>query len=157
MNFINQKTKKQKTLNFMRTSGWNWSAANAPRLFSKHLNDRIFKIKQYLNYVLMIINQNALRNPKETIRSAKTFMKNFTTRRQLAKLRVLTERQNLMKNLSFVSQKHLQKTSQNLKILTQIIHLQVMMALQQNFKCTVEMNQVLSFQIFMTPWGSLEL
>ena len=33
---------------------------NAPKLFSKYLKGRIRKIIQYLNYVLMIINQNIL-------------------------------------------------------------------------------------------------
>ena len=35
-------------------------AKNAPKLSSKYLKDRICKIKQYLNYILMIINQNIL-------------------------------------------------------------------------------------------------
>ena len=38
----------------------NWRAKNAPKLSSKYLKDRICKIKQYLNYILMIINQNIL-------------------------------------------------------------------------------------------------
>ena len=33
---------------------------NSPKLFSKYLKDRIWKIKQYLNYILIIINQNIL-------------------------------------------------------------------------------------------------
>ena len=33
---------------------------NVPKLSSKYLKDRICKIKQYLNYILMIINQNIL-------------------------------------------------------------------------------------------------
>ena len=37
-----------------------WRAKNAPKLSSKYLKDRIWKIKQYLNYVLMIINQNII-------------------------------------------------------------------------------------------------
>ena len=37
-----------------------WRAKNAPKLSSKYLKDRICKIKQYLNYILMIINQNIL-------------------------------------------------------------------------------------------------
>ena len=37
-----------------------WSAKNVPTLSSKYLKDRIKKIKQYLNYILMIINQNIL-------------------------------------------------------------------------------------------------
>ena len=37
-----------------------WRAKNAPKLPSKYLKDWIWKIKQYLNYILMIINQNIL-------------------------------------------------------------------------------------------------
>ena len=33
---------------------------NVPKLSSKYLKDRICKIKQYLNYILMIKNQNIL-------------------------------------------------------------------------------------------------
>ena len=35
-----------------------WTAKNAPKLSSKYMKDRIWKIKQYLNYILMIITQN---------------------------------------------------------------------------------------------------
>ena len=37
-----------------------WTAKNVPKLSSKYLKDRICKIKQYLNYTLMIINENIL-------------------------------------------------------------------------------------------------
>ena len=37
-----------------------WSAKNSPKLSSKYLKDRMWKIKQYLNYTLMIINQTIL-------------------------------------------------------------------------------------------------
>ena len=70
----------------MLISDWNWSAKNAPKPFLKCLKDRIRKIKQYLDYILMLINQNTLSNPKDIIKSAKKFMKNFTPRRQLLKL-----------------------------------------------------------------------
>ena len=49
---------KQKVLNFALKSDGKWRARNAQELFSKYLKDRIWKIKQYLNYKLMIINQN---------------------------------------------------------------------------------------------------
>ena len=84
MNFINWKTNKQKML--ILISDGNWRAKNAPKLFPKQLNDRICKIKQYLNYILMIIHKNTLSNSKDIIKSAKNFMKNFTPRRQLPKL-----------------------------------------------------------------------
>ena len=47
---------KQKVLNFVLTLGRSWSAKNATKLSSKYLKDRICKIKQYLNYIPMIIN-----------------------------------------------------------------------------------------------------
>ena len=37
-----------------------WRAKNSPKHSSKYFKDRIWKIKQYLNYILMIINQNIL-------------------------------------------------------------------------------------------------
>ena len=37
----------------MLMSDGNWSAKKAPNLFSKHLKDRICKIKQYLNDILI--------------------------------------------------------------------------------------------------------
>ena len=37
-----------------------WRAKNAPKLPSKYLKDWIWNIKQYLNYILMITNQNIL-------------------------------------------------------------------------------------------------
>ena len=37
-----------------------WRAKNSPKLSSKYLKNRIWEIKQYLNYILMIINQNIL-------------------------------------------------------------------------------------------------
>ena len=37
-----------------------WRAKNAPKRYSKYLKDSTCKIKQYLNYILMMINQNIL-------------------------------------------------------------------------------------------------
>ena len=60
MSFINEKKNKQRILNFVLTSDGSWRAKNAQKLFSKYLKDRICKIKQYLSFMLMIINQNIL-------------------------------------------------------------------------------------------------
>ena len=68
----------------MLTLDENWRAKKASKLFSKHLKDRICKIKQYLNYVLMLIHKNINSNPKDIIKSGKNFMENFTPRRQAA-------------------------------------------------------------------------
>ena len=43
-----------------RASIRSWTAKNAPKFSSKYWKDRICKIKQYLNYILVIINQNSL-------------------------------------------------------------------------------------------------
>ena len=37
-----------------------WRAKNAPKLYPKYLKDRMWKIKQYFIYILMIIKQNIL-------------------------------------------------------------------------------------------------
>ena len=57
---------------------------------------------------------NTLSNPKNIIKSAKNFKKNFTPTRQLPKLlllnfleKLLTEKKYKMNNLSFVRQKYL--------------------------------------------------
>ena len=62
----------------------------------------------------MIINQNTLSNFKDISKSAINFMKNFTPRRQLPKLlllsflaKFLTERKYIINDLSFVMQKYL--------------------------------------------------
>ena len=60
MNFIYYKTNKQKVLNFVLTLDRSWRAKNALKLLSKYLKHRICEIKQYLNHILMIINQNIL-------------------------------------------------------------------------------------------------
>ena len=50
-------TYKQKVLKFCANIR-SWRAKKASKLSTKYLKDRICKIKQYLNYILMIINQN---------------------------------------------------------------------------------------------------
>ena len=44
----------------LRTNIRSWRARNAPQLSSKYLKQRICKIKEYLNYILITINQNIL-------------------------------------------------------------------------------------------------
>ena len=60
MNFINQKSNKKKVLNFVLRSNGSLRVKNALKPFSKYLKEGICKIKQYLKYILMIINQNFL-------------------------------------------------------------------------------------------------
>ena len=78
------------------------------------MQDKICKIKQYLNYTVMIIIKITLSNPKGIIKSAKNFTKNFTPRRQLPKLlllnflaKFLTERKYIMNESRFARQKYL--------------------------------------------------
>ena len=44
----------------LRANIRDWRTKNAPKLSSKYLKDRRYKIKQYLHYILMTINQNIL-------------------------------------------------------------------------------------------------
>ena len=54
------RTNKQRALNFVLTSDGSRRAKDFQKYYSKYLKDRIYKIKQYLNYILMIINENIL-------------------------------------------------------------------------------------------------
>ena len=90
-----------------------WRAKNVPKLSLKYLKERICKIKQYLNYILMIINQNILAIPRAFLSQKKRIVKNSTPSKLpqlllssfLAKL--LTERKHLMETLIFVRRKYL--------------------------------------------------
>ena len=59
-NELYQLENKQAKCAKLRANIRSWRTKNAPKLSSKYLKDRICKIKQYLNYILMIINQNIL-------------------------------------------------------------------------------------------------
>ena len=54
-----------------------WRTKNAPKLSSKYLKDRICKIKQYLNYILMIANQITLAIIRTFLNLKKKIVKNF--------------------------------------------------------------------------------
>ena len=80
-------------------------------LFFKVLERQSF---QNLNNKLMIINQIILEIAETFSNLKKSFMKKFTTRRQLSKLvipsflgKFLKERKHLINNLTFVRQKYL--------------------------------------------------
>ena len=109
--------------------GKSQEAKNALKLSSKYLKDRICKIKQYLNNICMIINQNIL----EILRAFLNLEKNMKNSKpsklpQLPLLNVLgkllTEIKYLINTLIFVRRKYLQMKSYNLKILKQIINFQ---------------------------------
>ena len=78
-----------------------------PKLSSKNLKDRIWKIKQYLNYIMMIINQNILAILRTFFKSVKKLWN--STPSELSKplllnlfAKFLTERKSLMTTLIFV-------------------------------------------------------
>ena len=69
------------------------------------------KSKQYLNYILIIINQNILIILRKISSLQRNFMKHLTTKRQLSKLlllifaaKLLREIKFLMNNLTFLRQ-----------------------------------------------------
>ena len=73
---IRKQTKK--VLNFLLTSNGSWRYKNVQKPFSKYLNNRICKIKQYLNYILTIMNQSILAILRTFLNLQKKFMKHFT-------------------------------------------------------------------------------
>ena len=72
------------------TSDENWRAKNAQKRFSKYLKDIVCKIKQYLDYIVLIINQNIL-DVLRTFPNLQKYFKNLTPSRQLPKLLLLTK------------------------------------------------------------------
>ena len=85
------------------------------KIFWKYLKDRICRIKEDLNYMPMIKNQNILATWRTFSNQKTYFMKDFTPTPQLPKLlllhflaKCLTLRKSLMKNLIFARQKYLQ-------------------------------------------------
>ena len=62
----------------LRANIRSWRAKNAPKLSSKYLKDRIWKTKQYLNYILMLINQNILAILRTFLNLQKKIMKLYT-------------------------------------------------------------------------------
>ena len=90
-----------------------WRAKNAPKLSSKYLKDRICKIKQYLNYILMIINQNILAILRTFLNLKKKEKMKNSIRSKLPQLllliffgKFLTERNYLINTLMFVRLKY---------------------------------------------------
>ena len=55
-----------------------WRAENAWKLSAKYLQDRLWKIEQYLNYILLIINQNILAILRKFLNLQKKIMKLYT-------------------------------------------------------------------------------
>ena len=135
MNFINQKTNKQKVLNFVLRSNGSWRVKNALKSFLKYLREGICKIKQYLNYILMIINQNILATLLTFSNLQKNLYEKLYTKETTSKT-TTTE---------FISKIPNRK----------IPNFQVMMAYQQNVMNIFQINQLMIFQMFMTPVENL--
>ena len=115
-------------------------------LSSKYLKDRICKIKQYLNYILMIISQNIqaiLRTFLNLKKNEKLFVQKIINRKKISNkhFNICEVEISLDEIIEYIN--------------SEIINFQVMMALQQNFVNTFQMNQLLSFQMFMTSGESL--
>ena len=65
-------------LNFILTLDRSWRAKNTPNIFSKYLKYRICTIKQSLNYILRIINQNILAILRTFLDPQKNYRKLYT-------------------------------------------------------------------------------
>ena len=89
-----------------------WRAKNALKLSSKYLEDRILKIKQYLNYILMIIQENILAILWKFLNLQKKLRNSTPSELPLLLLlnlfgKFLIERKYLMNTLIFVRLKYL--------------------------------------------------
>ena len=123
-----------------------WRTKNAPKLSSKYLKDRICKIKQYLNYILMIINQNILAILRTFLNlKKKKKKKKNSTPSGLPQLRLM----NLFRKLltKKISNEHFNICEAEISldeiikyINSEIISLQLMMILRQNFVNTFQIN-----------------
>ena len=83
MDFINWKTEKQKVLNLVPILDTRSRAKSAPKLSSKYSKDRICKIKQYSN-IMMIINRYILAILRTFLNLQKKFIKNSTPKKTSA-------------------------------------------------------------------------
>ena len=100
-------------------------------LSSKYLKDRICKIKQYLNYILMIISQNIqaiLRTFLNLKKNEKLFVQKIINRKKISNkhFNICEVEISLDEIIKYIN--------------SEIINFQVMMALQQNFVNTFQMN-----------------
>ena len=72
-------------------------------LSSKYLKDRTCKMKQYLNYILMIINQNILANLRTFLNLKKNYEKPYTKQTSTA---ATTELVQKIPNRKKISNEH---------------------------------------------------
>ena len=76
---VNQSENKQAKVSKLRANIRSCRAKNASKPSLKDLKDRIWKIKQYSNYILMIINQNIL----AILKTFLNLQKNYETLHQV--------------------------------------------------------------------------
>ena len=114
-------------------------------LSSKYLKDRTCKIKQYLNYILTIINQNILAILRTFLNLKKKKKKNPTPS-ELPQLRLLnlfrkllTEKKKSNEHFN-ICEAEISLDEMIKYINSEIINLQLMMILRQNFVNTFQIN-----------------
>ena len=72
-------------LNLVLTLGGSWRAKNTLKLSSKYLIDRIYKIKQHLNYINLRYKSKYSSNPKDILKSAKKNYEKLYTKETTSK------------------------------------------------------------------------
>ena len=82
-------SKHVKVQSFVQMLGKTWKTKYVPKHFSKYLNDKICKIKQFPSHIQMIRKQNIVTFLIMFLNQLKTFMKNFISNRQSSKVSLL--------------------------------------------------------------------
>ena len=130
----NKQAKWAKLMLTLETGGWKL-------LPSKYLKDSICKIKQYLNYILTIINRNILAILRTFLNLKKTYQKLYTKRNSTAEfVRKIPNRKKISNEHFNICEAQISLDEIIQSINSEIINLQVMMALQQNSVNTFQMN-----------------
>ena len=130
----NKQAKWAKLMLTLETGGWKL-------LPSKCLKDRICKIKQYLNYILTIINRNILAILRTFLTLKKTYQKLYTKRTSTAEfVPKIPNRKKIINEHFNICEAEISLDEIIKSINIKIIKLQVMMALQQNSVNTFQMN-----------------
>ena len=116
-------------------------------LSSKYLKDRTCKMKQYLNYRLVIINQNILailrtflNLKKKIIINEKLYTKRTSTAATTEFVQKIPNRKKIYNEDFNICEAEISLDEIAKYINSEIINLQAMMALQQNFVNTFQIN-----------------
>ena len=108
---------QQNMINVVLTSDGSWRLKNVQKRSLKYLKDRICESKQYLNYILKIINQNILAILRTFSNLQKKNKKNFTLKRHFLKLLLLNFLAKFLTKLEFLSKVSNEQFYINLTIL----------------------------------------